>query len=86
MFEALFASFLLLKIETQTQKTFDTKVRGHEEMSPLIFCAEFTLPRNGLVIDMGSCGEFTEDGRDNGLIPANVIEDQFDWHNDFVGQ
>ena len=42
--------------------------------------------RNGFVVDMGSCGEFTEDGRDNGLTPANVIEDQFDWHNDFVGQ
>jgi len=41
---------------------------------------------NGFVIDMGSCSEFTEDGRDNGLVPANVIEDQFDWHNDFVGQ
>ena len=26
--------------------------------------------------DMGTCGEFTEDGRDNGLTPANVIEDQ----------
>eukprot|EP00913_Durusdinium_trenchii_P018642 g17517.t3 len=41
---------------------------------------------NGFVVDMGSCGEFTQDGRDNGLSPANVIEDQFDWHNDFVGQ
>lgn len=38
------------------------------------------------MVDMGSCGEFTQDGRDNGLSPANVIEDQFDWHNDFVGQ
>ena len=38
------------------------------------------------MVDMGSCGEFTEEGRDNGLTPANVIEDQFDWHNDFVGQ
>eukprot|EP00437_Effrenium_voratum_P009909 CAMPEP_0181428788 /NCGR_PEP_ID=MMETSP1110-20121109/16861_1 /TAXON_ID=174948 /ORGANISM="Symbiodinium sp., Strain CCMP421" /LENGTH=1773 /DNA_ID=CAMNT_0023552029 /DNA_START=37 /DNA_END=5358 /DNA_ORIENTATION=- len=41
---------------------------------------------NGFVIDMGTCSEFTEDGRDNGLNPANVIEDQFDWHNEFVGQ
>ena len=32
--------------------------------------------RNGYVADMGSCGEFTEDGRDNGVTPANVIEDQ----------
>ena len=58
-------------------------------MSLLAFCEAFTvypLPRNGFVIDMGSCGEFTEDGRDNGLIPANVIEDQFDCHNDVVGQ
>ena len=38
------------------------------------------------MIDMGTCSEFTEDGRDNGLNPANVIEDQFDWHNEFVGQ
>ncbi|CAE7249476.1 Cemip2 [Symbiodinium sp. CCMP2592] len=41
---------------------------------------------NGFVADMGTCGEFTTDGRDNGVTPANVIEDQFDWHNDFVGQ
>ena len=24
--------------------------------------------------------------KDNGLNPANVIEDQFDWHNVFTGQ
>ena len=32
--------------------------------------------RNGFVADMGTCGEFTADGRDNGVTPANVIEDQ----------
>lgn len=34
----------------------------------------------------GGCGEFTETGEDNGVVPANVIEDEFDWHNMFVGQ
>jgi len=49
-------------------------------------------PRNlkrdedGMVTDMASCQEFTSDGRDNGLVPANVVEDEFDWHNLFVGQ
>jgi len=33
----------------------------------------------------GGCGAFTEDGTDNGVVPANVIEDEFDWHNMFVG-
>jgi len=48
-------------------------------------------PRNlvrdsdGFVTDPGSCAEFTEDGRDNGLAPANVIEDEFDYHNMFIG-
>ena len=36
--------------------------------------------------EMESCNQFTKDGADNGLIPPNVIEDQFDWHNTFVGQ
>lgn len=39
---------------------------------------------NGYVTS--GCGEFTEDGRDNGVVPAQVIEDQFEWHNTFVGQ
>merc|ERR1712107_367394 len=39
-----------------------------------------------MVTDMASCREFTSDGRDNGLVPANVVEDEFDWHNLFVGQ
>ncbi|CAE8721049.1 unnamed protein product [Polarella glacialis] len=49
-------------------------------------------PRNlerdndGFVTDMGTCAEFTAEGRDNGVVPANVIEDEFDWHNMFVGQ
>jgi len=30
------------------------------------------------------CEEFTDDGNDNGDA-ANLIEDQFDWHNQFVG-
>jgi len=43
---------------------------------------------NGLVIKipfdpMPSCEEFKDDGSDNGLV--NTIEDQFDWHNKFVG-
>mmetsp|Transcript_33320 Transcript_33320/g.59824 ORF Transcript_33320/g.59824 Transcript_33320/m.59824 type:complete len:643 (-) Transcript_33320:417-2345(-) len=41
---------------------------------------------DGFVTDMGSCAEFTAEGRDNGVVPANVIEDEFDWHNMFVGQ
>eukprot|EP00933_Yihiella_yeosuensis_P028748 TRINITY_DN22577_c0_g2_i1.p1 TRINITY_DN22577_c0_g2~~TRINITY_DN22577_c0_g2_i1.p1 ORF type:complete len:1594 (+),score=244.66 TRINITY_DN22577_c0_g2_i1:990-5771(+) len=61
-------------------------------------CARFGLyldnqyPRNlerdkdGFVTDMGSCAEFTSTGKDNGVVPANVIEDEFDWHNQFVGQ
>jgi len=39
---------------------------------------------NGYVTD--GCGAFTNEGNDNGLAPANVIEDEFDWHNMFVGQ
>ena len=54
-------------------------------LQPFVIQLAF-VERNGFVVDMGSCSEFTEDGRDNGLVPANVIEDQFDWHNDFVGQ
>ena len=36
--------------------------------------------------ELESCNQFTRDGKDNGLNPANVIEDQFDWHNVFTGQ
>jgi len=49
-------------------------------------------PRNlvrdadGFVTDSSSCNEFKEDGSDNGFVPANVIQDHFDWHNMFVGQ
>jgi len=35
---------------------------------------------------MESCFQFKSDGSDNGAIPANLIETQFDWHNMFVGQ
>merc|ERR550534_2703644 len=41
---------------------------------------------NGYVIDKATCQEFTVDGADNGLQPANVVKDEFDWHNMFVGQ
>eukprot|EP00933_Yihiella_yeosuensis_P025705 TRINITY_DN19943_c0_g1_i1.p1 TRINITY_DN19943_c0_g1~~TRINITY_DN19943_c0_g1_i1.p1 ORF type:complete len:922 (-),score=111.75 TRINITY_DN19943_c0_g1_i1:29-2410(-) len=41
---------------------------------------------NGMLIDVNSCEEFTKDGKDNGVNPANVVEDEFDWHNEFVGQ
>lgn len=55
---------------------------------------DFQYPRNviqdenGLVSKMPfgpkpSCDEFMEDGTDNGHV--NLIEDQFDWHNTFVG-
>jgi len=40
---------------------------------------------NGYVQDMGSCSEFTMEGADNGVKPANTIEDGLDWHNMFVG-
>ena len=33
-----------------------------------------------------SCSQFKVDGSDNGAVPASFIEDQFDWHNMFVGQ
>jgi hypothetical protein len=47
-------------------------------------------PRNlvrdddGMVVS--GCGEFKADGSDNGLSPANIIQDQVDWHNMFSGQ
>ncbi|CAK0820097.1 unnamed protein product [Prorocentrum cordatum] len=42
---------------------------------------------NGYVIDMQRCWqELTPDGRDNGVVPASVVEDCLDYHNDFVGQ
>eukprot|EP00927_Polykrikos_kofoidii_P025548 TRINITY_DN2292_c0_g1_i5.p1 TRINITY_DN2292_c0_g1~~TRINITY_DN2292_c0_g1_i5.p1 ORF type:complete len:1175 (-),score=137.28 TRINITY_DN2292_c0_g1_i5:107-3631(-) len=40
---------------------------------------------DGFVTDMSSCGEFTAEGKDNGVDPANLVEDEFDWHNMFVG-
>jgi len=40
---------------------------------------------NGYVTDMSTCDEFTANGQDNGIVPANLVEDQFDWHNTFVG-
>ena len=40
---------------------------------------------DGYVTDWASCDEFTSDGGDNGVSPANVIEDSFEWHNMFVG-
>lgn len=58
-----------------------------------------SMPRNllrsvatdGFVSDMPSCGsawcscqEFGLSGQDNGLI--GIVEDEFDWFNDFVGQ
>eukprot|EP00443_Scrippsiella_acuminata_P042009 CAMPEP_0115286310 /NCGR_PEP_ID=MMETSP0270-20121206/61878_1 /TAXON_ID=71861 /ORGANISM="Scrippsiella trochoidea, Strain CCMP3099" /LENGTH=1525 /DNA_ID=CAMNT_0002703355 /DNA_START=436 /DNA_END=5010 /DNA_ORIENTATION=+ len=39
--------------------------------------------KNGFV--RGGCPEFTTDGKDNGVVPANVVEDEFDYHNIFVG-
>ncbi|CAE7214444.1 unnamed protein product [Symbiodinium pilosum] len=51
------------------------------------------IPRdeNGFVADIAdpnsNCfNEVTPDGRDSGLIPANIVEDELDWHNEFVGQ
>ena len=46
--------------------------------------------KNGLVSELPfgpqpSCGEFNNDGLDNGISTANLIEDQFDWHNTFIG-
>eukprot|EP00930_Biecheleria_cincta_P056436 TRINITY_DN42567_c0_g1_i1.p1 TRINITY_DN42567_c0_g1~~TRINITY_DN42567_c0_g1_i1.p1 ORF type:complete len:863 (-),score=115.76 TRINITY_DN42567_c0_g1_i1:230-2818(-) len=55
------------------------------------FYLDNQYPRNikrdadGYVTDMSSCNEFTADGKDNGLVPANLVEDQLDWHNVFVG-
>jgi len=40
---------------------------------------------NGYVEDAGSCSEFTTEGADNGLVPANMIEDGLDWHNMYSG-
>eukprot|EP00928_Gymnodinium_smaydae_P064950 TRINITY_DN4816_c0_g1_i1.p1 TRINITY_DN4816_c0_g1~~TRINITY_DN4816_c0_g1_i1.p1 ORF type:complete len:1034 (-),score=94.12 TRINITY_DN4816_c0_g1_i1:368-3340(-) len=40
---------------------------------------------NGFVTDWESCKAYTADGRDNGANPPNVIEDEFDYHNMFVG-
>jgi len=53
---------------------------------------DFQFPRNirrdahGLVTDLSSCEEFTADGQDNGLAVANEIHNDFNWHNDLVGQ
>ncbi|CAE7289499.1 PKHD1L1 [Symbiodinium sp. CCMP2592] len=51
------------------------------------------LPRdeNGFVADIhdptSSCfNEVTPTGQDAGVVPANVVEDELDWHNEFVGQ
>ena len=55
---------------------------------------DFQWPRNVIQDDNGlvskipfeykpSCDEFTSDGHDNGV--TVLIEDQFDWHNTFVG-
>ena len=51
------------------------------------------LPRdeNGFVADIenptSSCfNEVDADGKDTGLVPANIVEDELDWHNEFVGQ
>jgi len=41
---------------------------------------------NGMLTKPGSCDEFKPDGADNGVVPANVVEDEFDYHNMFVGQ
>jgi len=49
-------------------------------------------PRNverdddGLITNPDSCEEFTASGMDNGVVPSNIIEDEFDFHNTFVGQ
>jgi hypothetical protein len=39
---------------------------------------------NGMLLDHSSCDEFTSDGRDNGVV--NEVRDEFDYHNDMVGQ
>jgi len=51
------------------------------------------LPRdeNGFVADIhdptSSCfNEVTPTGHDAGVVPANLVEDELDWHNEFVGQ
>lgn len=47
-------------------------------------------PRNVVRDENGhvksGCQAFTADGKDNGVSQAAVIEDEFDWHNMFVGQ
>ena len=30
--------------------------------------------------------QVTPEGADSGVVPANVVEDELDWHNEFVGQ
>ena len=62
-------------------------------------CPDLQMPRmlhrdeNGYLVrntdgetDWDSCEELTKDGHDNGLYPANVIEDHLDCRNTFVGQ
>jgi hypothetical protein len=44
------------------------------------------LDENGLLTDPASCNALTADGKDNGVVPANVVEDEFNWHCHHVGQ
>jgi len=43
-------------------------------------------PETGYLTDPASCAAFLPDGTDNGADSPGLIEDQFDWHNMFVGQ
>jgi hypothetical protein len=42
--------------------------------------------QTGYVIDRSTCDPFLPDGTDNGADEPSLIEDEFDWHNVFVGQ
>jgi len=48
------------------------------------FSRNVTRDADGYITDWNSCNAHTADGRDNGLL--SVIEDQFEWHQLFVGQ
>jgi parallel beta-helix repeat protein len=43
-----------------------------------------TRDADGYITDFASCDITTKDGTDNGLL--SVIEDQFEWHQGFIGQ
>eukprot|EP00122_Pirum_gemmata_P007993 Pgem_evm1s7355 len=47
---------------------------------------EVERDENGYVTNFDSCKEFKKDGSDNGVKPANKVENGLDYHNMFVGQ